>query len=215
MKEKILLIGAGGHCKVVLDVLFSDKKYQVAGIVAFKELIGSKVLGVPVIGTDQDLPRFFKAGIKNCFIAVGSIGDPKTRVNLYKTAQQAGFVFPNVISSNALISPEAVLGDGNYIAPGVTINAGAKIGCQCIVNTGAIIEHDCVIGDFVHLSPGAILSGGVTVGNLSHIGAGSVVIQSLNIGSQVMVGAGSVVTKDVGKNKTVYGNPCKERKKNA
>lgn len=214
MKNKILLIGAGGHCKVVLDVLFSNKEYEVAGIVDLKDLIGSKVLGIPVIGTDPDLPRFFKAGIKNCFITVGSIGRSKTRVNLYNIAKRAGFAFPNVVSPSALVSSQAILGHGNYIAPGVIINAGAKLGSNCIVNTGAIIEHDCTVGDFVHLSPGSILSGGVTIGDHSHIGTGSVVIQNLEIGTNVIVGAGSVVTKNVHKNTVAYGNPCKERKKN-
>jgi sugar O-acyltransferase (sialic acid O-acetyltransferase NeuD family) len=214
MKNKILLIGAGGHCKVVLDVLSSNKEYDVAGIVGFQHLVGTKVLGVSIIGTDLDLPRLFKAGIRNCFIAVGSVGSPKTRVDLYNTAKRAGFSFPNIVSPRALVSSQAVLGQGNYIAPGAIINAGAKLGSHCIINTGAIIEHDCTLGDFVHLSPGAILSGGVTVGDLSHIGAGSVVIQNLEIGAQVMVGAGSVVTKNVRKNIIAYGNPCKERKKN-
>lgn len=215
MKKKIVLIGAGGHCKVVLELLFSIKEYEVAGIVDFKDRVGSKVLGVSVVGADADLPRFFKAGIKNCFIAVGSIGNPRLRVNPYTIAQKIGFSFPNLISPSALVSSSAILGQGNYIAPGAVVNAGATIGNNCIVNTGAIIEHDCTVGDFVHLSPGSILSGGVTVGDYSHVGTGSVVIQNLEIGANVIVGAGSVVTGNIRENMVAYGNPCKERKKNA
>lgn len=215
MKKKILLVGAGGHCKVVLDVLFSNNDYEVAGIVDIKDRVGSKVLGVSVVGIDSDLPRFFKAGIKNCFIAVGSIGNSRPRVNLYDIAKKIGFSFPNLISSSALVSLSAIIGVGNYIAPGAIINAGAKIGNNCIINTGAVIEHDCTIGDFVHLAPGSILSGNVTVGNYTHIGTGSVIIQSLKIGTKVIVGAGSVVTKNIGKSIIVYGNPCKERRKSA
>ena len=214
MKKKILLIGAGGHCKVVLDVLFSNKEYEVAGFIDLKERVGSKVCEIPVIGTDLDLPRFLKSGIKNCFIATGSIGNPKLRVNLYNTAKKIGFTFPNLISRSALVSTSAILGQGNYIAPGVIINAGTCIGNNCIINTGSIIEHDCKVGDFVHLSPGSILSGGVIIGNYSHIGTGSVVIQNLVIGENVIVGAGSVVTKDIRKGLVAYGNPCKERKAN-
>ncbi len=199
---------------MVLDVLLSSKNYEVAGIVDLKDRVGSKVLGIPVIGTDLELPRFFKSGIKNCFITVGSVGNPRLRVHLYQMAQKIGFTFPNVISPKALVSSFAILGQGNYIAPGVIINAGSKIGNNCIINTSAIVEHDCTIGDFVHLSPGSILSGDVIVGDHAHIGSGGVVIQNLAIGPKAVVGAGSVVTKNIRKNMVAYGNPCKERKKN-
>jgi sugar O-acyltransferase (sialic acid O-acetyltransferase NeuD family) len=215
MKKKILLIGAGGHGKVVLDALLAQKEYVVAGIIDVKKLVGTKVLGGEVIWTDADLPRLFKSGIKYCIIAVGSIGDPGLRVKLSETAKGVGFSFPNVISPKAVVSPHAVLGEGNYVAPGAIINAGTRIGNHCIINTGAIVEHDCVIHDFVHLSPGAVLSGGVAVGDQSHIGSGSVVVQYLKIGSKVMIGAGSVVTKDVPDGIKAFGNPCRERKANS
>jgi len=215
MKRKILLIGAGGHCKVILDLLLKSKEFNVFGIIDLKERVGSNVFSVPVIGTDLDLPKFFRKGVKHCFISVGSVGDSNLRVNLYGLARKIGFIFPNLMHPLASVSFQAVLGDGNYIAPGVIINAGAQIGNNCIINTGTIIEHDCKIGNFVHLSPGSILSGGVTIGDCSHLGAGSVVIQNLEIGMNVIVGAGSVVTKNIRKNMIAYGNPCKERKKNA
>jgi len=215
MKHKILLIGAGGHCRVVLDLLRHIKGYEVAGIIDLKENLGAKAFGVSVIGTDMDLPHFFKSGINYCFISIGSVGNPHVRIKIFNLAKKIGFVFPNLISSNAKVSSDVILGQGNYVAPGVIINAGASIGNNCIINTGAIAEHDCTLGDFVHLSPGVILSGGVTIGDCAHVGTGSVVIQNLKIGANAMVGAGSVVTKNVRKNMIVYGNPCKGRKKNA
>jgi sugar O-acyltransferase (sialic acid O-acetyltransferase NeuD family) len=215
MKHKILLIGAGGHCKVILDLLLQLKEYEVEGIIDLKGNLMTKVFGVSVIGTDADLPSFFKSGIKHCFISIGSVGNPHLRIKLFNLAKKAGFAFPNLISHNAKVSSNAILGEGNYIAPGVIVNAGTQIGDNCILNTGAIIEHDCKIGNFVHLSPGSILSGGVLVGNHSHIGTGCVVIQNLVIGENVIVGAGSVVTKDIHKGLVAYGNPCKERKANA
>ncbi|MDP8213483.1 MAG: acetyltransferase [Candidatus Zapsychrus exili] len=214
MKNKILLVGAGGHCKVVLDLLRNIKEYEVAGIIDLKENLKTKVLGVSVVGTDSDLMHSFESGIKHCFISVGSVGNPHVRIKLFNLAEKAGFVFPNLISPSALVSSSAILGQGNYVAPGVIINAETCIGNNCIINTGAIIEHDCKIGNFVHLSPSVILSGGVTIGDCAHVGTGSVVIQNLKIGANVIVGAGSVVTKDIRKNMIAYGNPCKERKKN-
>ncbi|MFA6357066.1 MAG: acetyltransferase [Candidatus Omnitrophota bacterium] len=214
MKHKILLIGAGGHCKVILDLFLQIKKYEISGILDLKENLGNKILGVSVIGTDADLPRFFKTGIKYCFISVGSVGNPRLRIKLYNFAKQSGFLFPNLISPNAQVSSHVILGEGNYIAPGVIINAGTQIGNNCILNTGAIIEHDCKIGNFVHLSPGSVLSGGVNIGDNCHVGTGSVVIQGVQIAGQTIIGAGSVVTKNILKGMIAYGNPCKERRTN-
>ncbi|MFA5149156.1 MAG: acetyltransferase [Candidatus Omnitrophota bacterium] len=215
MKKKILLVGAGGHCKVILDLLLRSKEFKVAGIIDKKERIGERILGVQVNGTDPDLPRFIKAGVRHCFISVGSVGDPRLRVKLYDLARNAGFAFPNLVSPHAIVSSYASLGNGNFIAPGAIINAGSKVGDNCIINTGAIIEHDCVIGDHVHIASGSVLSGGVSVGDYAHIGTGTFVIQNLKIGERAIIGAGSVVTRDVRKNALAYGNPCNEREPNA
>lgn len=215
MKHKILLIGAGGHCKVVLDLLSQIKGYEIVGILDLKENLGAKNFGVSVIGTDADLPRFFKSGIKYCFISVGNVGNPHLRIKLYNLAKKSGFVFPNLISPHAKVSSYVILGEGNYIAPGVVINAGTQIRNNCILNTGSIIEHDCKIGNFVHLSPGSILNGGVSIGDNCHIGAGSVLIQNVRIAEETIIGAGSVVINNVHKGMVAYGNPCKERKANA
>lgn len=215
MKHKLLLIGAGGHCKVILDLLSKSKEYEVVGIIDLKKRLGDNIFGVKVIGTNSDFPKFFKKGIRHCFISIGSVGDPSLRIKMYNIVSKFRFVFPNLIHPLALVSPFARLGEGNYIGPRAIINAGTKIGNNCIINTGAIIEHDCTMGNFVHLSVGSILSGGVNIGGYSHVGAGSVINQNLEIGSKVIIGAGSVVTKNIRNNTVAYGNPCKERKKNA
>jgi sugar O-acyltransferase (sialic acid O-acetyltransferase NeuD family) len=210
MKPSLLLIGAGGHCRVILDMLLQSGEYSVAGLIDQKDRAGQEVLGVSVIGTDQDLPQLFKKGIRHCFMAVGSVGDPGLRVKLAALAGEAGFIFPNLIHPSAVISSRAELGQGNFIAPGAIMNVNARIGDHCIVNTGAIIDHDCRLGDFVHVAPGAVLSGGVIVGNSTHIGTGSAVVQDTRIGAGTVIGAGSVVTGDISGGVVAYGNPCKE-----
>jgi len=215
MRKKILLIGAGTHCKVILEAILQNKEYSVYGIIDVKNRVGDNVLGFPVVGTDLDLPSLFYSGVKNCFITAGSVGSPMLRIRLYNAAKRIGFSFPNIISPRCLISPSAVLGRGNYIAPGVIINAGASIGDNCILNTGAVIEHDCTIGNFVHIAPGSTLSGSVKVGDSVHVGAGSVLIQNIRIGKGAIIGIGSVVTDNIGKNRIAYGNPCREIKANA
>ena len=208
-------MGAGGHGKVVLDHLLRSGEFDVVGILDLKERLGDKVFGVQVIGSDRDLAKFYKKGVKYCFVTMGSVGDPGLRVHLYDLARKAGFLFPNLIHSLAWVSRQAKLGNGNYVAPGAVINAGAQIGDNCIINTSAVIEHDCKLGDSVHISPGVILSGGVSIGDHSHVGTGSIIIQNVKVGKNTILGAGSVVTKNISSNVIAYGNPCKERKKNA
>jgi len=214
MKNKILLIGGGGHCRVILDTLSSDRKYLVAGIIDVQQKVGLKIFETSVIGTEKDLAKYHKAGIKDCFISMGSVGDPKLRVKFYRLAKRIGFSFPNIISPLATVSKRASFGEGNFIAPGVIINAGTVISDNCIINTGAIIEHDCIIDNFVHIAPGVVLSGGVEIGQYSHIGTGSIVIQGIKIGANAVIGAGSLVVEDIKSKVIAYGSPCKPRNKN-
>lgn len=215
MKTKLLLIGAGGHCKVILDLLLESKEYEVVGLIDLKERCRENVFGIPVVGTDSDLPKFFKKGIKHCFISVGSAADQSLRIKLYNVARKSKFIFPNLVHPSAFVSSRVSLGTGNYIGPGSIINAGSTIGDNCIINTGAIIEHDCIIGDFVHIASGVTLSGNVTIHNNVHVGAGSSVIQGIKIGINSVIGAGSVVVKDVAACSVAFGNPCKFVRKNA
>jgi len=212
--EKLLLIGGGGHCAVVIDAIQRQGTFKIAGIIDANIPIGEKVLGVEILGSDRDLGTWHKKGIKNCFISAGSVANTALRIRLQALAKKIGYRFPNVIHPDCLVSKYASFGCGNYLAPYAIINARAEIGNNCIINTGAIIEHDCLIEDFVHVAPGATLSGGVTVRKGAHIGAGSVIIQCLTIGERTVIGAGSVVIKDIGAAVTACGNPCKKIKKN-
>jgi len=212
--EKIILIGGGGHCKVVIDAILSSSQYEIEGILDANQMKGEKVLDFPVIGTGDELEHFYNRGIKLCLITVGSLGNPDVRMNLFHKAQKVGFKFPNIIHPSSIISRFSKIGEGNYIAPGVIINAGVIIGNHCIINTGAIIDHDCKIGDFVHIAPGVSISGGVEIGNNSHIGIGTSIRQYLKIGENTIIGAGSVVVKDIPDNIVAFGNPCKEMRKN-
>lgn len=214
MKEKLILIGGGGHCRVILDTLNKINKYKLIGIIDLGVKIGMSIYDIPIVGTDNDLPKIFRNGVRNCFISIGSTGNPKERVKIYKITKNIGYNHPNIISPDSIISPRAVLGSGNFIGPGVIINSGARIGNNCIINTGAIVEHDCIISDFVHLSPGATLSGTANIGKNTHIGTASVIIQKIKVGDNCMIGAGSVVTKDIKDGVFAYGNPCKKRKSN-
>jgi sugar O-acyltransferase (sialic acid O-acetyltransferase NeuD family) len=208
MKKKgIVLIGGGGHCKVVIETLRASNGLEIAGIVDAERPIGEKVEGVPVIGRDSDLPKIFRDGISAAFIAVGSVGDTKVRRKIAE--RLTGFSFPTVIHPSAQIASSAKVASGTLVAAGAVIQAGSKIGEHAIINTGAIVDHDCSLGHFVHIAPGAVLSGGVTVGDDTHIGTGSRVIESRKIGRGCLIGAGSVVVDDIPDDSKAFGNPCK------
>jgi sugar O-acyltransferase, sialic acid O-acetyltransferase NeuD family len=210
--EKLVLVGAGGHFKVVFDIVKSQ--YDIFGVTdADESKEGSVFYNCRVIGNDEKLRYIYQQGVPNALITVGSITDSNLRQSLYKMCKDIGFHLPNVISPKAIISDSVQLGEGNVIMDMAVLHGDTRIGSNSIINTGAIIEHDCVIEDHVHVAPGAKLAGAVTVGGGSHIGIGAVVIQGICIGKNSIVGAGAVVIKDVPDGETVIGVPAKPIKR--
>ncbi|MDD2476655.1 MAG: acetyltransferase, partial [Dysgonamonadaceae bacterium] len=207
--KKILLVGGGGHCKSVLDSLLELEQFSEIGILDKKEKMGEKILGVSVIGGDEDLPQLFTEGYKYAFVTVGGIGNSKLRIALFNKLSGIGFKIPNIIAPSAVVSSHVNLETGIFIGKNVVINAGSTIKKCAIINTGVIIEHDCFVGAFAHVASGSVLSGGVQIGENTHIGANSVIKQRLKIGSDSIIGMGSVVLKDMEDNIIAYGNPCK------
>lgn len=207
--EDIILIGGGGHCNSVIDVIRKINLYNIVGIIDLRDNIGKYVNGIKIIGTDEELPYYKMNGIKNAFITIGSVGNVLPRRNMYSLLKKLGFKLPIIIDASASIADSAVIAEGTFIGKKVIVNSGTKIGKNCILNSGAIIEHDCIIEEFVHISPGSVVCGGVQVGSNTHIGANSTIIQYKNIGKNVMVGAGSVVVNNILDNTKAYGVPCK------
>lgn len=217
--NKILLIGGGGHCISVLDSLLSSYNYEKIGIVDKKPtMMGTSdkvpkqntIIGVPVVGNDDELNKLYADGYTHAFITVGSVGDVTIRKRLYELVKSVGFYIPNIIDKTGIVSSHAIWGEGIFVGKKAVINAGSKIGNCAIINTASVIEHECSIGDFVHVAPGSIVCGKVHISNETHIGAGTIIKQGIEIGTETMIGAGSVVVKNIGSYVTAYGNPCKE-----
>ena len=203
-------LGAGGHSKVVIEILRSMGTFELVGLVDPKrELWGTQVLGVPVLGDDGTLAALHEQGVSHAFIGLGGVGDNTPRKRVYERALSYGFRAVNALHPNAVVSPSAELGEGVTIPAGTVINASARLGNNVIVNTGAIVEHDCVVGDHVHIATGARLASTVRVGDGAHIGAGATVRQSIVIGEGAVVGAGAVVVKDVPAWTVVVGVPAR------
>ncbi|BAK72683.1 NeuD/PglB/VioB family sugar acetyltransferase [Arcobacter sp. L] len=190
MKEKIVLIGGGGHCHSVIDVIEQENKYEIIGIVDTKENIGKKVLDYEVIACDDDLKTIFKT-CKNALTTVGQIESNKIRVKIYNNLKQIGFNLPIIISPLSYVSKHSFIDEGTIIMHQALINANVKIGKNCIINTKALIEHDCVIGNNCHISTASVINGGVTVKENSFFGSNATSKQSIEI--EGFIKAGSLV----------------------
>jgi sugar O-acyltransferase (sialic acid O-acetyltransferase NeuD family) len=201
-----IVLGGGGHAKVLIDIL-KLKSVPVIGITVPQEQTG--IIGVPVIGDDDEVFRFSPDSVR-LVNGIGSAGNPERRIRLFETFKKAGYRFMTVIHPFSYVSQDAVIGEGTQVMAGAVIQPGTNIGCNCIVNTKASVDHDCRIGDHVHVAPGATICGGVTIGTGTHIGAGATVIQSKRLGERCMVGAGALVNRDVRDTATVIGIPAKE-----
>ncbi|NQT95551.1 MAG: acetyltransferase [Candidatus Omnitrophica bacterium] len=197
MADKIILVGGGGHCKVVIDAIQKSGSFEIYGIADSSLPKDETVLGIKVLGDDTILEELLKDGIKYAFISVGSIGNCGVRKKIYENLKDIGFELPVIIHPNAVKASDVETGEGTFVAAGAVINPGTKIGKNVIINTRSSVDHDCAIGDFVHIAPGAILSGGVKVGDEAHIGTGAKVIQSLEIGKRAFICAGITITRNI------------------
>jgi len=186
--EKILLIGGGGHCKSVIDVIEQEKKYEIAGIIDKKELIGQNVLGYNVIASDDDLEMLHKQ-YKYAFVTVGQIKSNAVRVKLFNHLKQIGYILPTIISPIAYVSKYAIIEEGTIIMHQAFVNASAKIGKNCIINTKALIEHDATIEDHCHISTGAIINGGVVVKGGSFYGSNATSKEYIEISGFIKAGS--------------------------
>lgn len=211
MNVQIVGLGAGGHAKVILEILALHGQYKVAGFLDPKpELRGKEVLGVPVLGTEDILNELARDGIRFFFVGLGAVGDNQPRKRLFDLAMNSDLEPVTVVHPSAVISPSAKIGAGSSIMANAVVNASAVVGINNIINTGAIVEHDCKLGDHVHIATGARLSGSVTVGDLAHIGAGATVRQQINIGEEAVVGMGAAIVKNVPPGRVLVGVPGRD-----
>lgn len=208
-RMRLIGLGAGGHAKVVIDLLQS-LGHEVVGLVdPNPELWKTRVCGVEVLGRDEELKKIRAEGVSQAFIGVGSTGDSRPRRILFERAAGLGFALPCVIHGAAVISESVGIGEGTQVMAGAIINAATVIGDNVIINTGAVVEHDCRIANDAHIAPGAVLGGDVEVGEGAHVGIGAVVKQGIRIGARAIVGAGAVVVRDVAAGAVVAGVPAR------
>lgn len=170
VRESIILVGGGGHCHGVIDVIEQQGIYQIAGIVDTPEHIGKAVLGYPVMACDEQLRDLF-AKHKNALITVGHIKSNSLRLKLYAELKRIGYTLPIIISPLAYVSPHAKIDEGTVVMHHALVNANAKVGKNCIINTKALIEHDAIVENHCHIATASVINGGVTVKENAFVGS--------------------------------------------
>lgn len=199
MSSEVIVIGAGGHARVIADII------QQSGDVVLGFLddnVKGAVMGLPVLGIIADALNY-----ENKAVFVIGIGDNRTRKLI---AEQYHLNWYTAIHPAAVIASDVLIKEGTVLMAGAIINTGTHIGKHCIVNTGAVVEHDNELADFVHISPHATLCGTVSVGEFTHIGAGATVINNLSVAHDSIAGAGSVVVNDIKEPGTYVGVPARK-----
>ena len=201
----VLIPGAGGHGKAVLDLILAHDGWRAAGVVDAAPK-ASTLLGVPVLGDESVLPGLARSGIG---LAHPAIGNNAQRVAAAGRLTAAGFALPALLHPSVIISHAASIADGVAVLARAVIGPDARIGRLALVNTGAIIEHDCIIEEAAHIAPGAVLAGGVLIGAGAMVGAGAVIRPGVIVGMGAIIGAGAAVLADVPAWSTVAGVPAR------
>ena len=196
----VIIIGGGGHAKVLLDTLQMCHR-DVLGITDVNPELQA-VLGIPVMGDDEAVLSH-PPGQVQLVNGIGSVSQPVLRKEIYEKFKASGYTFSQVIHPSAIISKESTLAEGAQVLAGSVVQTGCWIGENSIINSRASIDHDCRIGNHVHIAPGVTLSGNVEVGELTHIGTGAAVIQGIQIGRKSIIGAGVTITKNVPDNSKI------------
>lgn len=204
MKDKLLIIGASGHGKVVADIALKMNKWKKVAFLDDDTDINTS-MRLEILGIVDEVFTY----LDEWEVFVG-IGNNAIRERIQKMLETEGACIPKLIHPNAVIGTEVVVGTGTVVMAGVVINCCTKIGKGCIINTGVTVDHDNVIDDYVHISPGAHLAGTVKVAQRSWLGMGCLVINNINIFSECKIGAGTVVVKDITDSGVYIGVPARK-----
>lgn len=208
--QPIVVIGGGGHAKVLLHMLSRLEQFRVLGYVDPRNQ--GTVLGYPRLGGDDALPVLAEQAGIGAVIGVGKVKAGRERLAMAERLKALGFALPAIVAPTAMIAREVALGEGTVVMDGVIVQPGSAIGRLGILNSGCVLDHDCVLGDDVHVAPRAVLSGNVSVGEGSMIGAGAALKHGVRIGSGCTIGVGAAVVSDCLEPGVYVGVPARRSK---
>ena len=206
----IVIYGASGHAKVIIDIVEQTGIYNIIGLVDDTGASDS-LMGYPVA---KDLNTYLEQGVNAGLVAIGDNWH-RSRIVAKILGKCSGFKFISVLHPLIRKARDVEIGEGTVVMAGSNINPCTRIGSHCIINTGSNIDHDCTIYDYASIAPGATLGGNVVVGEYSAVGLGASVIQKVAIGSHTVIGAGSVVVNNIPEKCVSFGNPSKFIRKRA
>lgn len=207
--KRIVIIGAGGHAKMIAGSIIRSGSLELLGFVSeFKKNKKEKIFGKKIFSKIENIREF-----KKVYYIIG-IGDNKIRKETFKELENNNYNLLTIVDKSAIINHNVEIEKGCFIGPGAIVNVNSKIGENSIINSGAIVEHDCAIGKNCHLAPGSRIAGYVNIGDNSFLGIGSTVKDKVIIGKKVILGAGSVALKDIDDNAVMVGIPAKKIKDN-
>jgi len=200
----IIIYGAGGHARVIIDIIEQVGIHKIIGLVDDTGSINN-LMGYPIA---RDVSNYLDKGVRAGLVAIGDNWQ-RSRLVTKILDQCSEFEFISAIHPSVNKARNISIGVGTVVMAGCNINPCTQIGSHCIINTGANIDHDCTVNDFASLAPGVTLGGNVDIGDYTAVGLGSSVIQKVKIGSHTVIGAGAVVIKNIPSYCVAYGNPCK------
>lgn len=209
-KPSLAVVGAGGHSRVVVDIIERQGHYRIAGILDAKGRAGETFCGHPVLGPESTLAD--RPDITHVIVAIGD-NWVRRRVVDKLVALRTNLHFGTAVHPSAIVARDVRIGEGTVVMAGAVVNPGTAIGRHAIVNTSTSLDHDNRIGDFAAVLPGALTGGDVTVGDYAVLALGCRVLHGVTIGTHAVVGAGALVTRDVADATLVYGTPARDVRK--
>lgn len=207
--EPVLVIGASGHARAVLDAIRAEGRLRVVGLIDSFQPPGTPAHGLTILGGEGDVPRLLKElGIEGVIIA---IGDNYQRAAMWDRLQQAAptLRLDGAIHPASTMAPDIEIGPGSVVLPGAVVVSGGRIGRGCILNTACVLDHEGQMADWSSLGPGAVVGGRVRIGARTAVALGARVIQKLHLGADTLIGAGSLVLRDVPDGVVAYGSPAR------
>ncbi len=197
MPNSVILFGGGGHAKMLIELVQAEGKYRIEGILDDGKSPGTFVLGIPVLGGKDLLPRLYQSGLQLAINAVGGIGHIQTRIHVSNLLDSAGFTLPPVRHPSSLVEPSAQLANGCQVFAKAYIGAETQVGIGAIASTGCIISHDCILEEYAIISPGAILAGEVMIGTGALVGMGATINLRVRVGAGARIGNSATIKENV------------------
>jgi sugar O-acyltransferase (sialic acid O-acetyltransferase NeuD family) len=210
MKDKVIIVGDGGHAKIVIDILQEMGTYDILGITSLNEE-KKTFYGLPVLGNDDILDSFYAKGVRNIALGIGGFKDNDLRTKVFKRLSSQGFNIVNAIHPRSIISKSVKMGQGVVIFAGVILNSEVRLGNNVIVATGSTIDHQTIIKDHCLISAGVTIGANTIIDESTLCALGSKVISSVKIGKNCLVAAGAVVVNHINSKSKVFGIPAKEK----